>query len=696
MIFRRLDDINRMLKKVITILLICCSSSLAIAQQTVPVPTCPVSGSLILNSGTQYLVSQKTYRDCPVLIQSGAKIKISVTGQLTFAQKVTLPFIAENSSEIPTQIFDFPEVEEIEDKWWVTPVVFLKRQTLYPEWFGATQCSSIVGCPDSSRAFQLAVNSLMAGKKIRLQNILPEDFDNSVGGTITTARMATASTNPLFYNFANNVTISRDHITIDLRRNALHREGTTPSRFICSGDVNRSLDIYQTQNRTDGFLQNTYPNDMPGAENKRRANALYGCNLKRIRFGVPITGSSDLLNSVNVSGIALMRWVTDGLVEDVRRYGKGYGGIILAVCQYCKIKQVDIFGASDGRFDLITTQSNPPVYQKYYWSRTNIGILLHLSDETEIDGVNIGRGPFFAALQVKGGNRNKIRNTKVMQLKDPEKNFYCLKPPSNECNKSNIPPEQQTCTAEGCRCNYNSQTKVCELPTFTKVLNSQGVLEGKAPNGTIIPIDYGSRTAFWSRGDSPYITPTGKVDTVTFSYPWSTLSFREADPRRKTYDTTWSNLQVLDSKDYVAYSFEESRKASYTNISAENVRIGMLLTRTHPSSLEGEGQVTIDNMSINTADNTIPLSSIFPILFKYADAQLLKPDNEKDLTEIVKFQGVNSFAIYKESTLPGRKACVGYYPYSLLTLVNNSPSPVKLISNPSLLECRLSNPGRNY
>lgn len=511
----------------------------------IEIPDCPQSGALNLSDTRMYVVNENIERDCPVNIPEGVKIKILDNNQITFKQIVS---IAPPTSGVPKKIFYAPWAESnIKVKWWLTPVVFLKRQVLYPEWFGASLCTRNEPCTNASIPFQLGVNSLNAGKPITVEEIATQNLplDDNIGGSILAYQFYAPPTK--YYRIDSDVINTRHHITIDLRNNFIHREGESGFRFICNGDRNRSTDNIDESGRTDGFLQSRF-----STETDRWNNALFGCTIKRVKFGIPREENGSPEDSLNMTGIANLLWVRGGLIEDVDRYGRGTTGISFNLTRDSTINRVRIFGSRDSYFSYNHST------RTYRWENRQIGILVHLSKNTKVINSKIVRGAYFAGIQVKGGEDNEIESNEIIEMRDPIEKLRIATPIGTVTPGINLEP----------------------IP----FVNNTPLAYDNAPAS----LTYGSRNAFWDRGDSPYVTPAANPTLLPkYSYPYEGKGFHEADERRASNRTVWRDLSVKDSPNYNAFSNTESEFSTYDNISAENISSGFVFTRSQNGNERG-------------------------------------------------------------------------------------------------------------
>lgn len=502
-------------------------------------PSCPSnSQTLELSDPRPYIVSESTERSCPVLIPEGARIIIQGSSQLTFNEKVT---INSPSNGSPQKIFYASWAEnEVKAKWWITPVIFHKRQILFPEWFGGKLCTrNDPTCSDATIPFQLAVNSLNAGKAKTLEEINSQNLslDENIGGSIIAFNFYSPPIK--YFRLDRDVIITRHHVTLDLRNNYFHKDGgSAGARFICDGDRSRSTESTD-EGRNIGFLQSNF-----SSIEDRWKNALFGCTIKRARFGIPKTESSSNEDSINMSGIANMLWVTGGLLEDVTRYGQGLTGISLNITRDSTIRRANIFGSRDSYF----TFDQPT--NTYTWQNRQIGILVHLSTNAHIIDSNIKRGAYFAGIQVKGGEDNQVEKSSLVELRDPIEKLRIATPTGT------VTPGIA----------YEPIPFVNGTPL--------------AYDNTPAKLNYGSRNGFWDRGDSPYVTPAADPSLLPkYSYPYDGKSFADADERRQSSRTVWRDLNIIDSPNYNAYSNTESAFSTYENVKAYNVSSGFVFTR---------------------------------------------------------------------------------------------------------------------
>ncbi|MBL7663448.1 hypothetical protein JNK13_11915 [bacterium] len=506
----------------------------------VQLPSCDgASRPLILYPNITYRVTGLQVRNCPLQIEAGAKIKIDPDAQLDLKRDLVISPRA-NLSADPIFV-----ATAHEDRWWYTPLILRKYQTIYFEWFGGGYCQvgsgAVCDYADSSQAMQFAVNALTSG------------------GTLSTFQNSPVASH--YINLKKNVIIARNNITIDLNNSFIHNDNST-TRFICDGDRNPSLDLNDLNHRVEGYLQALFPDDLPLAIEQRWERAISNCQIREVQFGLPNLNLSPAQLSSNKSGIANFRWVKHGLAEDITRLGPGSSGLTLQVCRDCVARRIQIRGSQDGYFIY--------AHGRYNWTANMIAILVHLSENTRIEDLYIADAPLFAGIQVKGGKNNTIINSTVENLIEPI-NKWRLKNP------------------------LNPSSGLERIPT-----NDLGEYLDYANPPNVVGINYGSRVAFWDRGDSPYQTPQADPARLPkFSYPYLGSGYAFADLRRASRNTVWQNLSVLNAPAYSAFSSTESFASQYFNLYAQNVNNGMVFNRQGSTLVGGESGHQIQHINFH-------------------------------------------------------------------------------------------------
>lgn len=188
---------------------------------------------------------------------------------------------------------------------------------------------------------------------------------NSVvfGGTVAPTKLHSGT-----FKISDNLTIAKSDITLDFLNNNI--ESAKAVRIYCNGDLAAKLSRYTFQS-------------------EREANMLNNCVIKNIKIGKD--------DNNRMAGPHLI-WCKNCKVENVVKTGPTGTGFNTYACVDCQLNN-------------ITNTGN-----KATKDRASIGVLIHMSDRTVINGAKIENGAFTSGIQIKGGDGNRIENSSFKNL----------------------------------------------------------------------------------------------------------------------------------------------------------------------------------------------------------------------------------------------------------------------------------------
>lgn len=526
-------------------------------------------------------------------------------------------------------VFDYPAIRGAGE-----PTIFL-------EWFGANYSDientlaknppTLVASSDSHAAFQAAVNSAPATARAE-----PTATFESVKVTTAIDRTEVNESKKGFYRIDGEVLVQRSYLTLDLKGAQVF--SSKPVKFQFDGD--RDFSIYEADHagrvadrasssgkpmkRFGANLEMLFSN--AGSETlilqEKWQKALHYSNLRNVRIGVddPRFVETDSLKNSFLG--ADVTWCRGCQFSNINIKSKSNGTAINVRAS----KLVSLFNIhiSDGPLGYYEWLSREDIAEKGEWRAAGegFGILVFLSDNTNIKNVTIENGTRTFGLQVKGGVDSRIENVTVKNQDIPW--LTTLPKRSVRMSKAN----QDQILAQLAACIGVLPTNSPHFAFFNGLrsafLNDPSIKVSSewnvSANGQLTPASISSASecstnekagalkaeiladrqgiaheehvGFYIRGDRPWGASMTATEDRPISYPYNrsainrragptfkhwTTPFLEPDQQRATRGLWLTKTQVVNAPYYNAYSVTETQGVNIFQPKACGVRQGIFV-----------------------------------------------------------------------------------------------------------------------